>query len=131
MIDIRKFSGKDESEIKSEVLHTSGHARIERGDQIGSTGTQSFQQRVELTQKESRTIGHYRHSAVGGRFGVLKAKQSTPQTSRLKRAAPPSDAHSSSGGTSRSAFNSGSTAPQKKPSPGFKEPPSRGYNPYA
>ena len=128
MIDISKYSGKDESEIKAEVLHTSAHARLGRGDQIGSAGTQSFQQRIELAQTP-RTIAYYKRSAIGGRFGALKAKQATPRTSRLKRSTAPSDGDSVSG-TSRQAFNAGDTPPESL-SAGFKEPPSRGYNPYA
>lgn len=129
MIDISKYSGKDESEIKAEILHSSGHARIGRGDQIGSASAQSFQQRIELAQ-QPRTIADYQRSAIGGRFGVLKAKKAGPRTSRLKRSTAPSDGDGGSAASSRQAFNAGDTPPEK-PSASFKEPPSRGYDPYA
>lgn len=128
MIDIHKYSGKDKSEIKAEILHTSGHARIGRGDQIGSVSNQSFQQRIELSQ-QPRTIADYQRSAIGGRFSVLKAKKAEPRMSRLKRSTAPSDGDGN-GASSRQAFNAGDMPPEK-PSTGFKEPPSRGYNPYA
>lgn len=128
MLDLNKYSGKDESEIKAEILHSSGHARIGRGDQIGSAGTQSFQQRIDLAQ-QARTIAGYQQSAIGSRFGVLKAKKAAPRVSRLKRTAAPSDGAAGSS-SSRQAFNAGETPPEK-PSTSFQEPPSRGYNPYA
>ena len=129
MIDISKYSGKDESEIKAEILHSSGHARIGRGDQIGSASNQSFQQRIDLAQ-QSRTIAGYKRSAIGSRFGVLKAKKATPRTSRLRRSAAPTDGDANSSIGSRQAFNAGHTPPEK-PSTTFKEPPSRGFDPYA
>lgn len=129
MIDISKFSGKDESEIKAEILHSSGHARIGRGHQIGSAGTRSFQQRIELAQ-QPRTVADYQRSVIGGRFGVLKAKKAGPRTSRLRRSTIPSDGYGGSATSSRQAFNAGDMPPEK-PSMGFKEPSSRGYDPYA
>ena len=128
MIDISKFSGKDESEIKAEILHSSGHARIGRGDQIGSASNQSFQQRIDLAQ-QSRTIADYQRSAIGGRFGVLKAKKAAPRVSRLKRSIAPSDSDGG-GAASRQAFNAGDM-PSERASTSFQEPPSRGYDPYA
>lgn len=129
MIDIHKYSGKDKSEIKAEILHTSGHARIGRGDQIGSASNQSFQQRIEIAQ-QPRTIAGYKRSAIGGRFGVLKAKKAEPRTSRLKRSTAPSDGDGAGAASSRQAFNAGDTPPEP-PKATYKEPPSRGYNPYA
>ena len=130
MIDISKFSGKERSELKSEILHSSGHAQLGRGGQIGSTSNQSFQQRVDMTQQQSRTIADYKRSAIGSRFGVLKAKKATPRTSRLRRSAAPMDGDANGSVGSRQAFNAGDTPPEK-PSTTFKEPPSRGFNPYA
>lgn len=118
MLDLNKYSGKD----KSEIFHTSGHARLGQGDRIGSAGNQSFQQRLELAQR-SRMVADYGRSAIGDRRNhLVKAKKATPTTSRLKRAT------GEGTGSPRQAFNAGE---QQKPASGFKEPPSRGYNPYA
>jgi hypothetical protein len=48
MLDLNKYADDD----KSKIFHTSGHARVGRGAQIGSAGTQSFQQRIETAQRE-------------------------------------------------------------------------------
>jgi hypothetical protein len=117
MLDLNKYSGQD----KSQIFHTSGHARIGQGDRIGSAGTQSFQQRLELNQKD-RTIADYKRSAIGARVGSLGAKRSTPRISPLKKDA--------GRGSSRQAFNAGDQSTQPVKPSGFKEPPSRGYNPY-
>ncbi|HMS93398.1 MAG TPA: hypothetical protein PKD28_03335, partial [Candidatus Saccharibacteria bacterium] len=85
--------------------------------------------RIELAQ-QPRTIADYQRSAIGGRFGVLKAKKAGPRVSRLKRSTAPSDGDGGSAASSRQAFNAGDTPPEK-PSTSFKEPSSRGYDPYA
>lgn len=117
MLDLNKYSGQD----KSQIFHTSGHARIDQGDRIGSAGTQSFQQRLQINEKE-RTIEDYKRSTIGARVGSLGAKRSTPRVSRLKK--------DSGQGGSRQAFNAGDQSAQSTKPSGFKEPPSRGYNPY-
>lgn len=120
MLDLNKYSNSD----KSRILHTSGYARVGRGMQIGSTGNgQAFQKRLEVTER-SRTVEGYRRSAIGSRRGQLKAQQVTPETARVQRRPvleKPAPVSKDSG-----VVNS----PTSRPT-GFKEPPSRGYNPFA
>lgn len=118
MLDLNQFSGKD----KAEILHSSGHAQLGRGSQIGATGGLTFEQRLSMTG-QGRTIADYRRSLMGAQRGTLRARQATPESLRLRRS-------STEGGQSRQAFNAGDTS-SSQPSTGFKEPPSRGYNPYA
>jgi hypothetical protein len=115
MLDLNKYADDD----KSKIFHTSGHARVGRGAQIGSAGTQSFQQRIETAQRE-RTIEGYQRSQVGSQRGALRARAVTPSQSPLRVKKTKSN---------RQQFNAGGgTTP---PTQGFREPPSRGYNPYA
>lgn len=124
MIDISKYTGKD----RSEIFHSSGHAQLGRGSQIGSAGTQSFQQRLDLAAN-NRTVADYKKSVLGTRRGLARAKKATPESIRLKRSGD-SDA-SGTAGYSRQAFNAGEQPAPAKPTAGFKEPPSRGFNPYS
>ena len=127
MIDLSKYTGED----KSEIFHTSGHARLARGDQIGSAGTQSFQQRLDLAAS-NRTVADYKKSVLGARRGIARAKKATPESTHLKRTGDDTSGNETPR-FSRQAFNAGEqpSSPSAKPSTSFREPPSRGYNPYA
>ncbi|GEM_PF-1239136 len=138
MLDLNKFSGKS----KSEILHSSGYAQLGQGDSIGSAGGQTFQQRLEKSNAHSRTVKGYHHSKVGSQRGALRAKKFAPPSDGDKvnqryRSRQAFNAGDDSGAAqrgdgalgSRQAFNAGDSPP--KPSISFKEPPSRGYNPYA
>lgn len=115
MLDPNKFSDSD----KSRILHTSGYARVGRGMQIGSTSDKTFQQRLEMTER-SRTVASYRRSAIGAQRGSLKAQQASPESLRIQQRPLKDIAKPSVGGE------------PKVSRPGnFKEPPSRGYNPFA
>ena len=108
MIDLNKYSGPD----KSRILHSSGAAQVGQGARIGSAGGLSFQRRLEVAER-NRTVGDYRRSAIGAQRGSL----------RVRRAATPD--------ASLPGQQSSVSAPNPTSQPGFKEPPSRGYNPYA
>lgn len=115
MLDLNRFNDTS----KSEILHTSAHARVARGEQIGAAGSLSFQKRLELLRAQGRTVGSYRQSSLGVTRGALRAKQiDARQTNTDRQGASPS--------SSRQSFSAG-TGRQG----GFVEPPSRGYNPYA
>ncbi len=114
MLDPNKFSDSD----KSRILHTSGYARVGRGMQIGSTSNKTFQQRLEMTER-SRTVASYRRSAIGAQRGSLKAQQASPESLRIQRSL--KDAAKPSVGGEPKVSGPGN----------FKEPPSRGYNPFA
>ena len=118
MLDLNKFSDSD----KSHILHTSGYARVGRGMQIGSTSDKTFQQRLETTER-GRTVASYRRSAIGAQRGSLKAQQSTPNSLQIQR----------SEGVVRSSTTVTETEKSRSPArpSSFKEPPGRGYNPYA
>lgn len=111
MLDLNRFSDTS----KSEILHTSAHARVARGGQIGTAGSLSFEKRLELLRAQGRTVSDYRQSTLGVTRGTLRAKQADSRQSTVTRQ-----------NSSRQSFNAGSSTRS-----GFVEPPSRGYNPYA
>lgn len=117
MLDLNKYSNSD----KSQILHTSGYARVGRGTKIGSTSNQTFQQRIEMTQQE-RTIAGYRRSAIGAQRGSLRAKQATPESTQIQRRPVAGD--------KPAPIEGRQAAIPSRPS-GFVEPSSRGYNPFS
>ena len=120
-LNLNNFSGDE----KQDILHTSGYAKAANGNAIGAAGTQPFSRRLELHgSAHSRTVGQYRHSAIGARRGVLGAKSATPLQSPLRIAETQSDS-GQAGKSSRQGFNANSSRNT------FREPPTRGYNPYA
>lgn len=134
MIDLNKYSGKD----KSELFHSSGHARLGFGDQIGSVSNQTFNQRLEQQGRKGRTVGGYHHSKVGAQRGSLNPKerrliQDVTPVRRSSRQAFNSDGTPADGvqrADSRQSFNAGPGA-AGKPKITFQEPPRRNYDPYA
>lgn len=106
MINFDKYLNPDQD--KSVFLHSSGHAQLGQGMQIGAASSQTFQQRLELTGK-ARTVADYRQSMVGARRGTMKARPLSSE--RSGRTEKPDTASQARGG--------------------FKAPPSRGYDPYA
>lgn len=120
-LNLNNFSGDE----KQDILHTSGYAKAANGDAIGAAGAQPFSRRLELHgNSHSRTVGQYRHSTIGARRGVLSAKSATPMQSPLRIAETPTDG-GQIGKSSRQGFNANSSRNT------FREPPTRGYNPYA
>lgn len=125
MLDLNQFSDKD----KSEIFHSSGYAQVGQGAQLGSAGNQTFQQRIEKANDQNRLVKGYHRSAVGAQRSVVRAKQFVP----------PTDSTQAANKSSRQAFNAGgeqrgSVVPPARntaSSHTFKEPPSRGYNPYS
>ncbi len=115
MLDLNRFSDAS----KSEILHTSAHARVARGEQIGAAGALSFEKRLALLRTQQRTVGDYRQSVIGVGRGALRAKQAAPRQA-------PGGQRQNSAQSSRQSFNAGGSRPS-----GFVEPPSRSYNPYA
>ena len=111
-------------------FHSSGIARMARGNAIGATmgGGISRAQREQI-ERERRHIREYRESLVAQRNGQLH-NPNAPKIDIVKpRRSKPTPLTSN-----RQQFNSGAkTTPQlnQTKSQGFAEPPSRGYNPYA
>lgn len=118
MLDLNKYSNLD----KSRVLHTSGYAREARGDQMGSTGGRTFNQRLEAINRENKVVSGYRSSAIGSRHGSLRAKQATLESTRVQRSISVPDKPDASA----------LIKPTQTASPrGFVEPPRRTYNPFS
>lgn len=135
MLDLNKYSGKD----KSAYFHSSGHAQLGQGSAIGSASNQTFSQRQAMsgTASTERTVTGYHRSQMGSQYSKVRAKRFEPQNSQLgtrRRTRQAFNAGDNSGvseapSAGRQAFNArGGATP---PPAGFKEPPSRGFNPYA
>jgi hypothetical protein len=112
-------------------FHSSGYAEVANGDAMGSTSSQSFEQRQRI-DRNRQAIGRYRESAVArvhrnefhhtssaGR-PVADASAATPQSLRQQQNA--------RGGSLRPAPGANATPIAR---PAFREPTSRGYNPYS
>lgn len=135
MLDLNKYSGKD----KSELFHSSGHARLGFGDQIGSVSNQTFNQRLEQQGRKGRVVGGYHHSKVGAQRGSLNPKERrliqdvTPVRRSSRQAFNAADdmpAGEAPQAGSRQSFSAGPGA-AGKPKITFQEPPRRNYDPYA
>lgn len=99
-------------------FHSNGYAEAANGRTIGSAGTQSYQERLRI-ERNRQHINRYGHSMLG-RVGGSQYRRTTQ---------PDSEAASSA----RTRLNTGVSRPAvagvSRPQV-FKEPPSRGYNPY-
>jgi hypothetical protein len=97
-------------------FHSSGYAETAQGRSIGAGSTQSYQDRLRI-ERSRRHIRHYGHSMLG-----RPANEIRPLTA------------DSSDGTARTRLQTGSPRPESpivaRPQ-GFREPPTRGYNPYS
>lgn len=95
------------------AFHSSVYAQEAQGDRLGSTSVGSFNERLHL-ERNRRSVRSYRESAIGA---------GTPSKYH-------DDARSLHRGTiAPMPRQGGVTAPASKPG-GFREPPSRSYNPY-
>lgn len=117
-MNIHTFSDQPEK-----PFHSSGYAEVAQGGQIGSTNTQTFGQRYKIDQNRS-AVRKYRDSYVGQ--GALRdqGRSVVPLPARKPMAER----------SSRQRFNAASSSvqpiePVAKPT--FREPPTRGYNPFS
>ncbi len=130
MIDLNKYTDLD----KSTVFHSSGHARLDRGEQQGSTSVQqTFERRTQVNAQRIH-VKAYRSSAIGARTnGQRSLTYKEAQVRRQQQASPQIDASPVRRRQEMNATGSASTG-QKPPSgtrqPTFQEPQRRGYNPY-
>ncbi len=91
-----------------------------------ATGSpQSFEARMRL-EKNRSVIRGYRHSRIGQSDAARQNYRSLRERA-ANMAADRTDAGNSTRAITRQEMNSGVSVP---PATGFKEPPSRGYNPY-
>lgn len=102
-------------------FHSSGYAEVAHGDSIGSTSTQSFQERSRIDNNR-QTVGKYHHSSVArnlkGRALGGNIDRVTPIT---KRYIPPAERQRQFGGQ----------VPLSSSREKFSEPQGRTYNPFA
>ena len=92
-------------------LHTSGYVKAVRARRIGSTSPQPFSQRARI-EANRQAIAKYRDSHVGtGRAAYDNTRRASVGDSSAAQLPQP-------------------TAPPPAQH-GYKEPPGRGYNPYA
>ncbi|MNQ07663.1 hypothetical protein D3C85_204460 [compost metagenome] len=95
------------------AFHSNVYAQQAQGGRLGSTSVGSFGDRVEL-ERNRRSVRSYRESAIGA--GAAVRHHSAGTLARGSAMPPP-----------RQRGNT----PVVPPSPAFREPPSRPYNPYA
>ncbi|HET6746924.1 MAG TPA: hypothetical protein VFH06_02345 [Candidatus Saccharimonadales bacterium] len=106
------------------IFHSNAYARVAHGDSIGSTDTQNFQDRMHV-HRNRKAVRHYGDSLIGR--GDMRETARTDMDSPLRQA---EDA------SSRQRFNTRGVGVPRRTSPlpprqSFREPPSRGYNPFA
>jgi hypothetical protein len=117
-MNIHKFGAQPEK-----PFHSNAYAQEANGESIGSTNAQTFGQRYHI-ERNRRAVRSYRDSYVGQGALQHRARTSNP----LQRL------DSGSARQSQNAKNPStplvpprSSAP---PRPTFKEPPTRGFNPF-
>ncbi len=124
MVDVNSLY-QQESDAE-EVLHSHAMARSGRGDKLGSTSTETFEGRKAKERLRSVVKGYgyskLGHTASRERYGASAPKRPIDKESP---STPPS---SSLSPASRRNRISGDTPPVPRHS--FKEPNSRGYNPF-
>jgi len=97
------------NDLNDATLHTNGFAEA-AGGLFGATSNETFDQRKQLEQNR-RLVRGYRDSLVGRGYGGERPAARIPTRPSSPIARP-----------SRQAQNA---------TPTFREPPARGYNPYA
>lgn len=102
----------------SDIVHSSGYAR-EQNPGIGATSDETFEQRLEV-DRHRETIARYKGiQAMHARKRAQAIQRMSFRRSPVRERAAPSETPSPE--TSR---------PDTPAKHSFKEPPSRGYNPY-
>ena len=123
-MNISKFA----NHLPEKPFHSSGYAKVARGDNIGSTNAQPFSERLQVERKRQvvkryhdSMVAHNHHSRLLSRLNRSDAPDrgvqsyQAPQDRQSPRSAPAQQ------------------RPQQAPPPParkFTEPPKRGYNPY-
>lgn len=117
MIDFNKYTGID----KSKTVHTSGHARVANGSNLGAARAQSFEQRKNLLSRQQH-VKNYRHSTIGSRGNAVRPENRKRQS--IDGIVP------GTGDRSRQGFNASNNATPDRQPHTFTEPPAR-HNPYS
>ena len=111
MMDLNSHIVKNDD---NKPFHSSGFAQVATGNRIGSVGGDSFSRRQQI-DRERRLVYGYNRSAIGGAYGVLRAKSITGSPARVL------------GEIKLQQYNSISSKLPKT----FSEPPARTFNPFA
>lgn len=98
-------------------LHSSGYAKVASGGTMGSASPQSFDQRIGI-ERNRRAVARYGHSMIG-RGHMREDVRPRLGTKDSLRQPGPIDTSAA-----RPPLNT------QAPPRAFREPPSRGYNPY-
>ena len=123
-MDIQRFVNHNDPNEK--IFHSNAYARVAHGDSLGSTDKQTFEQRLHV-HRNRQNVRHYGDSLIGR--GDMR------QTSQMQTENP---LRAEGGDSPRPGVNPRGIGIPKRPGnapvaprPTFREPPSRGYNPYA
>ena len=118
-MDIQRFVNRNNPQEK--IFHSNAYARVAHGGKMGSTDSQSFSQRLDV-HRNRQEVGHYGASMIGRSYlGEATRSQVSPLRQPGREM------------TTRQRFASRGGVPKRNalpPQGRFREPPSRGYNPY-
>lgn len=109
------------SDNTGKPFHSSGIARINRGDRLGVDTNVSFNQRQQINGNR-RLINDYHSSAIGSTRSVLAARPVSPEAVASRLRVPVRQPLQGPRNTTQ-----GITIPPRS----FNEPQTRGYNPYS
>lgn len=117
-MNIQRFVDNNQDEP---IFHSNAYAHIAHGSSIGSTDTQSFNDRLNI-HRNRQSVRHYGDSLIGR--GEMRTASKDQMT--LKRFDPLNYHRTSPRGVGVPPRNRSAVPPR----PSFREPPTRGYNPY-
>lgn len=107
----------------SKPFHSSQYAEAANGGTMGSTSSQSFQQRIQI-ERSRKAVRQYRDSHIGRAIPLREGDITVAsRVSELQRDASPI--------AQRQEKNATAQALSAKPAQNFKEPPHRGFNPFS
>lgn len=124
-MDIQRFVNKNDPNEK--IFHSNAYARVAHGDSLGSGDVQTFQQRLHV-HRNRQNVRHYGDSLIGR--GDMRETSQMQEENPLRMAG--ADDSRRPGINPRGIGVPRRSAPGGvAPRPSFREPPSRGYNPFA
>jgi hypothetical protein len=101
---------------KEDIFHSNGMAQVASGGNLGAASAETFERRTQINRRRS-AVRHYGDSLIGR--GNMK-EVARPQMTGPRLSARPS----------RQAMNAARPIRPAVPSRSFREPPSRGFNPF-
>lgn len=118
-MDIQKYINKGQPD--EPIFHSNAYARVAQGSSMGAVDKQTFEERMRI-HRNRQAVRHYGDSLIGR--GNMKDVTRGDMSNPLRR--------SETGVSSRQRHNQNLPVRGRvaAPRPSFKEPPSRGYNPY-